>query len=112
MSETNMVGNENGILLWSLMSSSKNKVEKEFFKRLSAAASAHQKVWFSDIVTQIETNKNQTVWQMTWKADENVWEFTKFHAPEGAVDVTPRMKRFQQNGDPDLFEIDLEDLLL
>jgi len=111
MSETNMVGNENGIALWSLMSSTDDELEKEYFVRLNDAASKFGTVWFTDTITQRETKKNQTTWQLTWLADRSVWEISKFHIPEGVKEASSRIEQYR-NQPEEIIELSLEDLII
>ena len=91
MSQENIIGNKSGVALWNMMSASEDEFEKQYFKRINAAATKFGKVWFTDTVTQRETRKNQTVWQMTWLSSKSVWEVTRFHVPSEAKEVTDRI---------------------
>jgi len=111
MSENNMIGNENGVALWNLMSSTEDVLERDYFVRLNSAASKFGTVWFTDTITQRETNKNQTTWQLTWHADRATWEVTKFHIPEGVKEATSRIDN-HRNQPEELIELSLDDLII
>lgn len=109
MSETNMIGEANGIKLWNLMSTSDDAGEQSYFRSVQAAASKYGRVWFSDIVTQRETGKNQVIWEMNWDGNQSNWVVTKFHVCEGASEITPRMIADDVE---EIVELDINDILV
>jgi hypothetical protein len=86
-----IMGDENGIKLWTLICTSKDAREIAYCKQLQSAATQYGKVYFTDFLTQLEQKKNQTIWQMTWHASKNSWVITHFQTPEGADRVTSRI---------------------
>jgi hypothetical protein len=78
-----IIGDKDGIALWNKLGTSKNSKEIEYFKRLSDAAVKYMKIWFSDIVMQEFTRANQSVYQLTWEANNNRWAVTLFHKTDG-----------------------------
>lgn len=81
---SNVIGDKDGVRLWNLMSQTEDPVEREYFNRISRAATEYGSVWFTDIVTQRETKRNQTFFFMNWAPDKNKWEVSLFMIPEGA----------------------------
>lgn len=108
---SNMIGNETGVALWNLMVNTEDELEKAYFARLNTAASQFGTVWFSDTVTQRETKKNQTVWQLTWHADKSEWEVTRFHIPDDVKESTQRIDQFKYNTE-EVIELSLDDILI
>ena len=92
MSESRVIGDPDGIKLWSIMSKSDDSSEQEIFKRLNSVAPLSGRVFFSDIVTQRELNSNQTIWKLEWNGKS--WEISLFHIPDGAKRVSDRVANF------------------
>lgn len=86
-----VIGDTDGIKLWTLMAGSQDAREQQYFRQLQTAASQWGEVYFSDLLTQISTEKNQTTWRMYWDAPQNSWNVVLFHIPEGAERVSPRV---------------------
>jgi hypothetical protein len=93
MAENRITGDPDGIKLWNMMSKSDNPAEQEFFQRLNAVAPQAGRVFFSDFVTQLETNQNQTTWKLEWNGEN--WEIALFHIPEGVNKVSDRIKNYE-----------------
>lgn len=111
MAAPTIVGNENGIKLWNLMSVSTDKDEKAFFTRLNAAAPKYGKVYFTDCVTQRETKKNQVTWLLFWNGTKIQWEVSNFLTPHGASEITERMKEPKIKDVNEIVEIDIDDII-
>jgi hypothetical protein len=101
MTDTNIAGHEVGVRLWNLMAATQDAEEREYFNRLSQAATKYAQVWFTDSITQRETRRNQAIWFMSWDANTAKWNVNLFMVPEGASEMTDRL----------LPEIELEDIL-
>lgn len=102
MSQINMVGDEYGIRLWELMSKSADTEEQAYFQRLNTAASQYGKVYFTDVVTQRETKKNQTTWELIWDGTNSRWNVSAFLIPSGVDKISDRLK-------DDVVEIEVDD---
>lgn len=111
MTAPTMVGNKNGIKLWTMMSTSTDEEEKSFFARLGNAASQYGKVYFTDCVTQRETKKNQVIWLLQWDGKKSQWEVSNFLTPIGASEVTERMKEPVIENTEEVVEVDIDDIL-
>lgn len=108
MSEPKLKGDLNAIKLWHLMVSSSDEKEQAYLARLSAAATQYGIVYFTDMVTERETGKSQTTWVMEWRPEEQEWEFSRFLIPDGAKEVSDRIRDFVL--EDEIVEMDIEDL--
>jgi len=85
MTDVKMVGDPEGIKLWSLMSSSSDEGEQEYFKRINAAASKYGSVWFTDVVAERKTSSSQAIFSLKWQGKKNQWEVATFFIPQGGT---------------------------
>ncbi|KKM66240.1 hypothetical protein LCGC14_1483220 [marine sediment metagenome] len=108
MTNINIIGDKNGIILWNLMASTDDELEREYFTRLNGAASKFGSIWFTDIITQRKSKNNQTIWNMKW--DGTQWEISRFYVPKRAKEVTARIRGAQL--EEELIELDTDDVLL
>lgn len=91
--ETKMVGDTEGIKLWNLMSSSIDKAEKEYFKRLNIVATKFGSVWFTDIIEERESSHSQAIFFLKWESDKTQWKISLFIIPKGATkEIQSRME--------------------
>jgi hypothetical protein len=107
-----VVGDADGIRLWTLMASTTDAREQDYFRRLQTAASQYGEVYFSDLLTQIETGKNQTTWRMHWVADQNNWNVVVFHVPMGQPKLNERLTPAPSNEQDTVWEnVSTDDLV-
>lgn len=81
---SNMIGDPEGIKLWNLMSHTEDPSERKYFERINRAATEYGSVWFTDIIAQRETKRNQAFFYMNYSQKQNAWEISLFMVPEGA----------------------------
>lgn len=102
MTQSNIKGNPEGIKLWNLMASSEDPEEQKYFSRLQTAASKFGSVWFTDIITQRNTSRNQTFFSLKWDEKDKLWNVSLFHVPEGASkQIEDRVVDEWEDVDPD-----------
>jgi len=82
---SNIAGDPEGIKLWNLMSQTEDPMEREYFERINRAATEYGSVWFTDVIAQRDTKKNQAFFFMNWSQDKNTWDISLFMVPEGAA---------------------------
>ena len=87
---SNITGDPDGIKLWNLLSSSNDKIERDYVEQIRKVASKHGTVWFTDIVAQKKEKRNQTTWQMSWNKGQAKWVISLFYIPEGVQKIADR----------------------
>lgn len=108
MSEVGMVGDRNGIELWTRLVSSTDEYEASYARGVSAAAQKYGKVWFSDCIAQRMTGANQPTFQMTW--NNNQWEVSLFIIPETTPITPPKVQPLSDEAGWQ--EIDADDIII
>lgn len=105
---SNIIGDSEGVKLWDMMSRTTDPSEKEYFERLSRAASNHGVVWFTDIVAERHSGK-QPFFQLSWEQKNNQWRVSLFMIPEGATkDIDERHSEEINRNIDDCEEVDPE----
>lgn len=110
MENIEIIGDSDGIALWNMMSESEDDVERAYFARICEAASKYGTAWFTDSVTQRETWRSQTLWQIVWNNKESKWEISHFCTPNGKPKTTKRIDDFKE--EQEMIELDIADLIL
>lgn len=92
MSEVTITGDPVGIKLWNLIAASTDPEEARYREQLNGAAMTYGKVYFTDLVTQREEQRNQTSWCMEWLPHKSTWRVSLFMVPEGTEKANNRLK--------------------
>lgn len=98
---SNLKGDTEGVKLWKMMASSTDDQEQAYFKRVNDAATKYGSAWFTDIVAQRDTGKNQAWFFIAWSKGTSQWSISLFHVPNGeSREIKPRWEEI----DPSLIE--------